>query len=210
MNVSTMRRRLETAWAGDSGPIFDDLAERYGESHRAYHNLNHIEECLTWLDALPGRLLDDRKRREVELAPWFHDAIYEPGASNNEILSASLFRSWSGTTSSLSPRLVDCVERLVLATRFEERPTSALGEVVRDIDLSILGAAPERYRTYARGIQREYARFGTLLFRRGRVRFLKRLSRRPHLYQLPFFRDELETRTRGNLEWELTTLKGDP
>ena len=27
---------------------------------------------------------------------------------------------------------------------------------------------------------------------------------------LPFSRDELETRTRGNLEWELTTLKGDP
>jgi predicted metal-dependent HD superfamily phosphohydrolase len=107
-------------------------------------------------------------------------------------------------------RLVDHVESLVLATRFEECPSSALGEVVRDVDFTILGAAPKRYRTCAHGIQREYARFGALLFRRGRVRFLRRLSRRPHLYRLPFFRDELETRTRGNLEWELTTLKGDP
>ena len=50
------------------------LADRYAEEHRAYHDAEHITECLAWFDCV--RDLAERPA-ELEVALFFHDAIYE-------------------------------------------------------------------------------------------------------------------------------------
>lgn len=62
--------------------VFDGLMELYSEENRAYHNLLHIDRMLSWLDE-SGEASD-----AVELAIWFHDAIYDPQGSQNEAKSA--------------------------------------------------------------------------------------------------------------------------
>ncbi|MBL7570773.1 hypothetical protein, partial [Escherichia coli] len=61
------------------------LRRRYAEPHRAYHGQAHI-------DALLRGLVNEARHvgngAAVELAIWYHDAIYDPAAADNEARSA--------------------------------------------------------------------------------------------------------------------------
>ena len=53
----------------------------------AYHTLTHIENCLDELSCVPDAALD---RDALRFALWFHDAIYDTHAHDNEERSAAL------------------------------------------------------------------------------------------------------------------------
>ena len=92
-------------------PLREDLLARWSESHRRHHNVVHLHELLDAIQALAddGLRFD---REAVELAAWFHDAIYEIGRDDNEDHSAELARELLAT----SP-VRDEVARLVLAAK---------------------------------------------------------------------------------------------
>src|SRR5580765_3934565 len=69
---------------------YQRLTQAYAEPHRHYKNQQHIAECLTDFDA--GRHLAQQPIA-VELALWFHDAVYDPKADDNEEQSAALAKS---------------------------------------------------------------------------------------------------------------------
>ena len=64
---------------------FQVLEEKYAEPHRHYHNLNHIGFLLRKFDET------GEKSEEIEMAIWYHDAIYDPKAGDNEAQSAGFF-----------------------------------------------------------------------------------------------------------------------
>jgi predicted metal-dependent HD superfamily phosphohydrolase len=69
-----------------------DLLARWSGTHRKHHTVAHLHEML---DAI-GRLAEsgiEFDREAVELAAWFHDAIYEIGRDDNEDRSAELLGS---------------------------------------------------------------------------------------------------------------------
>src|SRR5579862_8801291 len=69
---------LESVGARRSGlEWYDRLAKAYGEPQRHYHNHRHIAECLAEFDQARGLAGD---AVTVELALWFHDAVYDPKA----------------------------------------------------------------------------------------------------------------------------------
>jgi predicted metal-dependent HD superfamily phosphohydrolase len=55
--------------------LYEKLIAAYSEQHRRYHTLQHLEECFARFDELAD-LAEHPK--DVELAIWFHDAIYDP------------------------------------------------------------------------------------------------------------------------------------
>lgn len=57
--------------------IFNKLIAAYSEKQRAYHTLQHLYECLVFLDLIRADLND---AYAVALALWFHDAVYDPQA----------------------------------------------------------------------------------------------------------------------------------
>jgi hypothetical protein len=67
----------------------EGLLGRYAEPWRAHHTIAHIESSLDELDAARSACCDPDA---IEAAIWYHDAVYDPKAHDNEIQSARLFR----------------------------------------------------------------------------------------------------------------------
>src|SRR5579864_605057 len=65
---------------------FTQLVAAYSESGRFYHNLSHIEDVLTTI----GRLMGNTRHPALHFAAWFHDAVYDTRATDNEEKSAVL------------------------------------------------------------------------------------------------------------------------
>lgn len=66
---------------GDPHAVYNDLVTRYSESHRAYHTLAHIQHCLDEFEQVRHLIANPDA---VELALWYHDAIYDTKAKDNE------------------------------------------------------------------------------------------------------------------------------
>src|SRR5687768_3337965 len=85
----TEQERWSETWSrlGAVAPetLLAELVGRYSEPHRFYHTLQHLRECFSVLE--PASHLA-RHLGEVQLALWFHDAIYDTRAQDNEELSA--------------------------------------------------------------------------------------------------------------------------
>ena len=176
--------------------LFEEILARYGEGHRHYHTLRHLRECLEWLDA--ARELCERPA-EVELALWFHDAIYDPGRLANEAESAG----WAEKALLEAGASQECAGRvrgLVLATRHEHEPETPDQAILADIDFAILGANTERFEEYERQIREEYRTIPAVRFRAGRRALINRWLEAPSLYHTDFFRERLENAARKNLE----------
>jgi predicted metal-dependent HD superfamily phosphohydrolase len=194
--------------AGDPAATAAALAARYEEPQRQYHTLVHIEDCLLKLDAA-RHLLDADEADGVELALAWHDAVYDPGAADNEARSAALFRA-DAARHRLEPRLVAAVERLILQTKTHLARNRPDEQVMIDIDLSILGAAPDVFAAYDRSIRREHAHVPEAEWRQRRAAVLRGFLLRERLFATRFFRERYEATARENLTRALAALEAPP
>src|SRR5207248_4836711 len=121
----------------------------------------------------------------VELANFFHDAVYIPTRSDNEAESATLARARL-TALGLPPGLIGRVAELILATRHGiehvEQHDADL-DLLLDLDLSVLAADRPIYESYARAIRSEYAVYPDEVYCPGRRRVLGQFLARPRIYQ---------------------------
>ena len=167
----------------------------YAEPQRHYHTQQHLGECLSAFD---GALALAEHPAEVEIALWFHDAVYDVKGHDNEQCSADWARDAlrdAGVDTGSAQRVHD----LVMATRHTAVPSGQDERLLVDIDLSILGAERARFDEYEQQIRREYAYVPGFLFRRKRREILKGFLDRPAIYSTPHFHDRLEARARDNL-----------
>jgi predicted metal-dependent HD superfamily phosphohydrolase len=169
---------------------------------RRYHDLHHLAACLRHLDAVRDRLED---ADAVELALWFHDAVYWPWSSRNEARSAAWavrFLSRIG----LDIDRVRQVERHVLDTRHVAPPSSGDAQWLIDIDLAILGQTPRVYAAFERQVRAEYRFIPWQRFTQRRQRILGSFLAREHLYNTPWFRERYEHQARANLARAIDAL----
>jgi predicted metal-dependent HD superfamily phosphohydrolase len=199
--LATWRELGAAAPAG----LYEEVMARYAEPHRHYHTARHLEECFAELTAVRA---DAARPAEVELALWFHDAIYDTARHDNELRSAEWARS-AAAQAGLDARVGERVAALIMATRHDAVPTDSDAAVLVDVDLSILGAPPLRFDEYEREVREEYARVPEAMFRRERRKILRRLLERPHLYNTLRMRESHERRARANLERSVARLKPD-
>jgi predicted metal-dependent HD superfamily phosphohydrolase len=189
--------------ARDSGRgVFEQLSAAYADPSRAYHTAEHVQTCLAEFDA--SRALA-RHPDEVEAALWFHDAVYVPGAADNEEQSAGLAQSAlrsSGVPADVSQRIAE----LVRATRHASIPVDSDARLVCDIDLAVLGRPPDEFSEFERQIRREYRGVPEHAYRRSRTEVLTEFLARRLIYQTPYFREVYEARARENLTRLLAEL----
>lgn len=177
------------------------LEEAHSAPGRFYHNLEHVTECLAFVGMCQqaGRKIDDLAA--VEWALWFHDAVYDPRAQDNEERSAALATELL-TDAGLPPASVARVASSILATRTHLHGPDRDERVVVDADLGCLGVPPPRYSSYVNGVRREYAHLSDAQWTAGRAKFLRSLLEREQLYATDVGKS-LEQQARANLSHEL-------
>ena len=186
---------------GEPESWYEKLTAAYAEPQRHYHNQQHIAECLAEFDR--ARHLTQQPV-EVELALWFHDAVYEPKASDNEEQSAALAQrclETSGVT-----QLTPIVSQLVMATKSHQTAANPDTALMVDVDLSILGQSEQRFAEYETQIREEYRSVPKLVFNFKRAQILKRFLARPRIYATDFFATQYEEQARRNLENSIRRL----
>ncbi len=181
--------------AGEGGALFAQLKAAHAEPQRHYHTLQHLGECLSAFD--DARALAEHPH-EVELALWFHDAIYDVKGHDNEQRSAGWARD-ALLAAGVAAEAAQRVHGLVMATRHTAVPVGRDEQVLVDIDLSILAAERTRFDEYEQQIRKEYACVPGFLFRRKRREILRGFLERPAIYSTPHFHEALEARARENL-----------
>ena len=174
----------------------------YSEPHRCYHNLAHLEDCLGEFDRARQLATDPAA---VELAIWFHDAVYDPRAADNEERSAELAKDWLSDVHA-SDALTDSVGRLILATKNHDASLHADAPLLVDVDLSILGKPPEQFWEYERQIREEYAWVEKPVFADKRAEILHRFLARERIYQTELFFQRMEAQARANLRASVQRL----
>jgi predicted metal-dependent HD superfamily phosphohydrolase len=185
------------------GGLYNQLVGAYSEQHRHYHTLQHLRDCLAHLDAAASLA---QRPGEVELALWFHDAIYDPRRADNEERSAEW--AWrSILAAGLTEDVAQRVQAMVLATKGHEAGDDADTRLLLDIDLAILGSAPARFDEFGEQVRAEYAHVPEPEFRARRARVLAGFLARPRIYATAPFHDALEHRARENLTRTIAALQ---
>lgn len=189
---------------GDPLPPGQELHTAYSQDWRAYHNLEHIGDCLGEFEAVRAPAANPLA---VETAIWFHDAIYDTRRKDNEERSAD-FAHAILTRAGLPPGFLESVRALILATKHIASPADPDAALLTDIDLSILGQPPARFTEFEEQIREEYIWVADADFAAGRADVLKGFLERRFIYATEVFRAKYESQARENLRWAIRHLTG--
>ncbi|MGQ3382404.1 DUF4031 domain-containing protein [Glutamicibacter sp. TV12E] len=181
-----------------------ELLEMWSQDHRYYHDRVHLLSVLEAVDRL-GEKLSPGELLLVQLAAWFHDAVYE-GSSEDEIKSAVLARERLDGV--LSPAAVGSISDLILLTAgHNPGETDRLGRILCDADLEVLARPEAAYQRYAHAIYQEYAHLPRHVLAEGRSKILSALLAKVSIYATAAGRERWESAARTNLGRELEHLQ---
>jgi predicted metal-dependent HD superfamily phosphohydrolase len=201
MTPEALRANWHQAWqaAGVAQPddaLRQELQRSYAEPQRHYHTMQHLGECLAWFER--EKALAEHPG-EVALALWFHDAVYDVHAHDNEARSAHWARE-ALRAAGAGEASAERVHALVMATCHDAVPEGRDAELLIDIDLSILGAERPRFDEYERQVGEEYGFVPAAVRLPRRRAILQRFLDRKAIYATPRMHALLEARARVNLQ----------
>lgn len=174
--------------------VYTLLFDCYSESDRHYHNLDHVRSCLERLDEVREKLHDPDA---AELALWFHDAVYEPAAVDNELRSALLFDRELGVF--LATRRADRVHAMIMATVHPSDVADNDAQFVADIDLSGFALPRDEFKHATGLLRQECIHLTDSQFQLGTLAFFKKILARPTIYLTDHFLAGYEQAARKNL-----------
>ncbi len=201
-NADKLGRSLAALGISAPGSIFEELATAYQADDRHYHSDTHVTECLKHFAR--HKSLSERPA-EIEVAIWFHDAVYDTTKSDNEEQSAEWAKRYlqqHNVEGAIVERIVD----MIIATKTHKvtTPDSAL---LLDIDLGILGTAADVFEAYDQAIRQEYHWVPLEQYRAGRAKVLGSFLDRQAIYQTDVFHSALEEPARRNLQAKIAELE---
>lgn len=203
-----LARSWRRAWAGlgaggEGLGLRDELLAAWAQPQRRYHTLRHLRDSLALLEPALAQALHPE---EVEMALWFHDAVYVPRSIDNEQRSAD----WAEAALSRAGVAAEARERicaLIMATRHGAQPVGPDEQLLVDVDLAILGAGAERFAEYDVEVREEYAWVPAPVYRHKRRQVLQDFLERPAIYSTPAFARRFEGPARANLARAIAALK---
>lgn len=182
---------------------YQQLVCAYSEPHRYYHTAPHIDACLDHFDRVKALA---QAPAVLEMALWFHDAVYQTQSNQNEQDSADWairFLQQAGTKADQCHQ----VHHLIMATAAHETHGDPDTALMVDIDLAILGQNPQTFADFETQIRHEYAWVPIAEYCQRRSQILETFVQRPQLYQTAYFHERYEAMARSNLKAAIQHLQ---
>lgn len=202
MNNSRWIDLMRSFGFSDNKLTFDLLFKAYSEKHRHYHTDSHIDACFIHLDKVLNLA---EQPQEIELALWFHDAIYKPFSSTNEGDSAIWVQKFL-IENHANSGVIERVYQLIMATLHNDPVTGKDQALMVDIDLSILGSPAPVYQIFEDNIRKEYKRVPAFIYRKKRIAILQSFINQDSIYHMPYFIDLFESQARINIKEAILKL----
>ncbi|MGW2091651.1 DUF4031 domain-containing protein [Promicromonospora sukumoe] len=188
----------------------ENLVDRWREPHRVYHTTFHLAAALDAFDVVAGESgVPERELWRARLALWFHDAVHDGVAQQDEARSAELVAELLGPLSGagVTTEDIDETARLVMVTAdHDPAPDDVVGGLVSDADLAVLGGSPVVYTRYTHQVRAEYCDVPDPLFRAGRSEVLRTLLAGGPLFRTAPGTTRWQTAAESNLATELALL----
>jgi predicted metal-dependent HD superfamily phosphohydrolase len=145
------------------------------------------------------------EHKNLHLAAWYHDVVYDPRRQDNEDRSADVAREALQALLLDSDRIVRVCD-LIRMTKDHIAPEKDIAaQWFLDADLSILNGYPEDYERYSAEIRQEYAWVADEQYYPARRAVLQRLLDRPAIFGTPRQR-EFEADARANIAAEIAQI----
>ena len=191
---SLWQRCLLDSAADESAAIHQQLIASYSEPQRFYHTLVHIEHCLSLIDKVSSEL---QSPEALELAIWFHDVVYEPGAVDNEQLSADRFMAI--TEGVFNDMVRDTVYQHIMATVHDSaeiiHPDT---KYMLDIDLSSFGRPWSEFIQDSHNLRLELEDWPDEVFYQRQKDFQDKLFGQARFFRSDYFYDHYEAQAQQN------------
>jgi predicted metal-dependent HD superfamily phosphohydrolase len=181
-----------------------DLVARYADPARHYHDVRHLSDVLDRVALLTA---DSDEPRAVLLAAWYHDAVYDVRANDNEERSAQLAEHALPAAGEDADVVLEVARLVRLTASHQVAPGDRNSAVLCDADLAVLAGDEQSYARYTSAVRAEYAHVETERFRQGRAAVLERLLALPILFSTSYGRAQWEAPARSNLTAELAGLR---
>ncbi len=202
MNEENWLALMERLNLASNMATFAQLQSHYEQPHRHYHNTHHITATLNCLEKVRAYT---RNYDALEMALWFHDAVYDVFSSSNEQDSADWAVRFLQQNQVDSP-FIETVYRLIMATLHEVTPVGSDEALMVDIDLSILGRESQDYAQFEQAIRKEYQRIPSFIYKRKRRAILQGFLNRACIFSHEYFVERYEKQARNNLTWAINAL----
>lgn len=183
-----------------SDALLEEISALHSGPDRGYHGWSHPLALLKLYDEVEGQLHDPLA---VRCAILLHDAIYEPRRNDNESRSADLAKTMLNgvvpeETLGRTLRLIEATARHAIPADLSTDEVADMA-IFLDMDLYILGAAPDVFDAYEAGVRHEYREVPEAAFRAGRAAILEGFLARDALYFSDWGRARFEAEARRNL-----------
>ena len=204
MNEKQWEILMQSLGIEETQETYGELYKAYSEKHRHYHTVNHIKDCLEKFDSIK-HFADDSAA--IEVAIWFHDAVYKPFSSKNELDSSNWAASFL-SQNNVEKTFTDRVHKLIMATRHDTQSLEHDSSLLIDIDLSILGEEEEKYRQFEKDVRKEYRWVPFFVYRKKRCAILNSFLNRKRIFSNIMFYELYEERARINIKEAIKMLQG--
>ena len=186
-----------------SEEIFNSIITAYTNTHRYYHNIDHIGSMIELANEFSDEIHD---RSAFYFAIFYHDLIYEPSRNDNEVCSAQC-ASYDLQKLNIDKRTTRTTTGIIISTEFHNKQRSNDSNLFLDLDLSILGSPKEQYESYMNNIRKEYSIYSDKQYRKGRIDVLQHFLKMQFIYKTTIFRSRFEHSARSNITFELHYLR---
>lgn len=181
--------------------LWEELNQKYTESFRVYHNLEHLTEIFNYFDSYHSKI---ENPQVLSLSIFYHDSIYNIWKNDNEEKSAKYARECLELTG-LNSKYLSSIQKQIIATKTHTGTASDTKYMI-DFDLAILGKSWNIYEEYTKKIRLEYKTDPSFMYKKGRKKVLQHFLNKEFIYSSKMFRENYETTARENLTKELLTL----
>jgi pantetheine-phosphate adenylyltransferase len=154
---------------------YNILLSMWNESHRAYHNQNHLLDLINQINENKSKFESHKDYEKMVLCALFHDCVYDPMRNDNEEKSAEFFVN---CCQEKNQDILD-IKQMILDTKTHES-TTPLSEEFNQLDMNIVERDFDQLLEWENGIREEYKPYGEM-YKTGRLKFLESLlDKYPH------------------------------